>query len=37
MPPLPQMDVSGLFELFTLILVSLVVIWGLHKAIYMAK
>ena len=37
MPDLPTLDVSGLFELFSIILVSLGVIWGINKAVIIAK
>ena len=37
MPELPQMDVAGLLGLFSIILVSLAVFWGIHKAIHIAK
>jgi len=37
MPELPQMDVSGILGLFSIMLVSLAVFWGIHKAIQIAK
>jgi len=37
MPDLPTLDVEGLTQLMSIILVSLGVFWGIHKAIQMAK
>jgi len=37
MPDLPTLDISGLTELSSIILVALAVFWGINKAIQMAK
>ena len=37
MPDLPTIDIIGLGKLFTIILSTLGVFWGINKAILMAK
>jgi hypothetical protein len=37
MPDLPTLDVSGLTELFTIILVSLAVMWGINQAVLFTR
>lgn len=37
MPDMPSYDVDGLVKLMSIILVSLGVFWGIHKAIQLAK
>jgi len=37
MPYMPSLDVAGLGQLFTIMILSLSVFWGIHKAIQIAK
>jgi len=37
MPDLPSIDTAGLTELSSIILVALAVLWGINKAIQIAK
>jgi len=37
MPSMPSLDIVGVFQLFSLMLVSLGIIWGINKAIQLAK
>ena len=37
MPDMPTMDAQGLTELMAIILASLAVLWGINKAIHIAK
>jgi len=37
MPDMPSLDVSGLLELFALMLSALAVTWGVSKAISIAR
>ena len=37
MPDMPTLDAVGLAEFMLIILVSLSVMWGINKAIYIAK
>ena len=37
MPSMPTLDISGLSELMSIVLVSLSVLWGINKAIILAK
>ncbi len=37
MPDMPSLDITGLIQLMSIILVSLGVFWGINKAIHMAK
>jgi hypothetical protein len=37
MPEMPSLDIAGLTELMSIVLVSLAVFWGINKAIHTAK
>ena len=37
MPDMPSLDIAGLTELMSIVLIALAVFWGINKAIYIAK